>query len=190
MGAQRDYLDEARGILDGFFGGSAVDVRAMQESLHALILAKHRARREGGLGFEKLLLDCVRKYDEQFRDGQNDVISEKLNILASYLERYEHVQSSLGRVALADVDYSDEWFNKFLESKRAFDALKEGLFEELFIEEWLEIKHITGHGREKIKAVAKFMDDILAGKTSAKAAAKRMKKLAEVEWHPFKSSYL
>lgn len=186
-----EYLNEARTVLEEMFlAAGSFKEDAAKEGLLKLIMAKHHARREGGMSFEEVLLDCIRKFDEKARDEESRRASEKLNVLAFYLERYDHVQSSFARLALADMAYSEDWINRFIESKKEFDGLRAGLFAELFIAEWLDGKLITDYGRKKIKAVASGMEDILSGKTSASALAKRMKKMAEMERHPFRSSYL
>lgn len=180
-----DYLREARRILDGLLGSSTPPDR---RDILSLINAKHAAHREGGIGFEEVLLDMARALGEIMRHSGDGGLSEGFDSITGYFERYDRMLDLTGRAVISDRELSEEWFNDFLDGKRKFDELQEGLFHKLFLKDLLTNRYISGHGRRKIRIIAEGLEEVASGRASMKDVLYLLRKTASGKF-PFKDSF-
>lgn len=160
-----DYLGEAREVLCGLLLNDGSGIR--KSDVLKLINAKHRAYWESNTGFEGILLDAGRLCDEKARDKEDSAAHEKFTFLSSYLDRYDSVQACLGRIVFSDTDeLTVDSMRALFTDKQAFDRLYEGLFYRLFVRSNLENKHLTSHGRKKLRVLAFGLERLTLRKAS------------------------
>jgi uncharacterized protein (TIGR04442 family) len=160
-----EYLGEAREVLCGLLLDNRSGMR--KSDVLKLISAKHRAYREGNTGFEGIVLDAGRLCDEKAREKNDGGLHEKFAAIASYLDRYDHVQASLGRMVFSDVDeLTADSMKGLFGDKEVFDGLHDGLFYRLFVRSHLSNKHLTAHGRKKLRTLAFGLEKLTLKKAS------------------------
>lgn len=156
------YLAEVRQILEGMFLRERnIDNRVNSEDMLKLLEAKQRAHENRDHAFEEILLDSGRSCDERIRDGADMALLEEFSSIITYFDRYDSTFSTINKIAfMENVRISEEMIRSFLGSKREFDALKEGLFEELFISGLFCNRYLGKYGKNKIKALSKGLTQI------------------------------
>ncbi|MHC1698728.1 MAG: TIGR04442 family protein [Geobacteraceae bacterium] len=156
------YLAEVRQILEGMFLRERnIDHRITSEDMLRLLKAKQRANENRDHAFEEILLDSGRSCDERIRDGADIALLEEFSSIITYFDRYDSASSTINKIAfMENVRISEEMIRSFLGSKREFDALKEGLFEELFISGLFSNRYLGKYGKNKIKALSKGLNQI------------------------------
>jgi uncharacterized protein (TIGR04442 family) len=159
---EHDYLAEVRQILEGMFLRERnIDNRINSEDMLKLLHAKQRADENRDHAFEEILLDAGRSCDERIRDGAEMALLEEFSSIITYFDRYDSTSSTINKIAfMENVRISEEMIRSFLGSKREFDSLKEGLFEELFIEGLFSNRYLGKYGKSKIKTLVKGLKQI------------------------------
>lgn len=152
-----DYLAEVRQILEGMFLRERnIDNMITSEDMLKLLKAKQRAEENRDHAFEEILLDAGRSCDERIRDGADIALLEEFSSIITYFDRYDSTSAAINKIAfMENVRISEEMIRSFLGSKREFDALSEGLFEELFIAGLFANHYLGKYGRNKIKTILK-----------------------------------
>lgn len=168
-----DYLAEARSILESLASADysdKADKASMRKSdILKLLRAKHKAYRESNMGFEGILLDAVRMFDEKARDEDDSSIFNRFSIIATYFDRYDYMQKAMGNIVFRDdSSLAEDSLISFFGNKKVFDRLEEGLFYELFISHLLENGHLPELGRRKLKVIAFGLEKISRNKASFK----------------------
>jgi len=151
------YLAEVRQILEGLFLRERnIDNRIDSEDLLKLLHAKRRATENRDRAFEEILLDAGRSCDERIRDGADLALLEEFSSIITYFDRYDSSSSTICKIAfMENIRVSEEMIRSFLGSKREFDSLQPGLFEEMFITPLFENRYLGKYGKRKIAALAK-----------------------------------
>lgn len=159
---EHDYLAEVRQILEGMFLRERnIDNRVNSEDMLKLLHAKQRANENRDHAFEEILLDSGRSCDERIRDGAEMALLEEFSSIITYFDRYDSTSSTINKIAfMENVRISEEMIRSFLGNKREFDALKEGLFEELFVEGLFTNRYLGKYGKSKIKTLAKGLKQV------------------------------
>lgn len=178
-----EYLREAREVLRGML----LDERSGKTSLKksdilTLISAKHRAYREGNMGFEGILLDAGKLCDEMARESSDSGVYDKFTVIATYFDRYDHIQTLVGRIVFEDSEeLTVDSLISLFGNKKVFDRLYEGLFYTLFIRNNLENKHLTPQGRKKLKTIAFGLERITQNKAFFEDVVSEFKNIASEE---------
>jgi uncharacterized protein (TIGR04442 family) len=156
------YLAEVRQILEGLFlSGSHIDSEINREDILKLLRAKRRATESRDHLFEEILLDTGRSCDERIRDGADMVILEEFSSIITYFDRYDATSSTISKIAfMENVRITEDMLRSFLGTKREFDALQEGFFEELFITDLFSDRYLGKYGRSKITILMKGLKQI------------------------------
>lgn len=151
------YLAEVRQILEGLFLGERnIDNRIDGEDMLKLLRAKQRAADNRDHTFEEILLNAGRSCDERIRDGADMSLLEEFSSIITYFDRYDSTSSSISKIAfMENVRVSEEMIRSFLGTKREFDSLQPGLFEEMFIAPLFGNRYLGKYGRRKIAALSK-----------------------------------
>ncbi len=154
---EHDYLAEVRQILEGMFLRERnIDNRITSEDMLKLLHAKQLAEENREHAFEEILLDAGRSCDERIRDGADIALLEEFSSIITYFDRYDSTSSTINKIAfMENVRISEEMLRSFLGSKREFDALREGLFEELFVTGLFTNRYLGKYGKSKIKILIK-----------------------------------
>ncbi|GAB4390018.1 MAG: hypothetical protein Kow0025_19170 [Thermodesulfovibrionales bacterium] len=171
-----DYLAEARSILEGLASAKASEAADKSDKASIrkadvlkLLRAKHRAYRESNMGFEGILIDAVRMFDEKARDQNDSSIFNRFSIIATYFDRYDYMQKAVGNIVFRDdASLTEDTLISFFGNKKVFDRIKEGLFYELFINHHLENGHLPESGRKKLKVIAFGLEKISRNRASFK----------------------
>lgn len=159
---EHDYLAEVRQIIEGMFLRERnIDNRITSEDMLKLLKAKERANLNRDHAFEEILLDSGRSCDERIRDGADIALLEEFSSLITYFDRYDSTSSTINKIAfMENVRISEEMLRSFLGNKREFDALKEGLFEELFVNGLFANRYLGKYGKNKVKTLIKGLKQI------------------------------
>ncbi|MDD2319725.1 MAG: TIGR04442 family protein [Geobacteraceae bacterium] len=154
---EHDYLAEVRQILEGMFLRERnIDNRITSEDMLKLLHAKQLAEENRDHAFEEILLDAGRSCDERIRDGADMALLEEFSSIITYFDRYDSTSSTINKIAfMENIRISEEMIRSFLGSKREFDGLKEGLFEELFVAGLFTNRYLGKYGKNKIKTLIK-----------------------------------
>jgi uncharacterized protein (TIGR04442 family) len=175
-----DYLGEAREVLCGLLLDDRSGIR--KSDVLKLINAKHMAYRESDTGFEGIVLDAGRLCDERAREKKDTGIHEKFALVSSYLDRYDRVQASLGRIVFSDMDeLTADSMRGLFGDKQVFDGLYEGLFYRLFVRSHLDNKHLTSHGRKKLRVLAFGLERLTLKKASIEDVVGQFRNVASEE---------
>lgn len=150
-----EYIATTRQILEGFFlSHHGIDSSLDRYDMLALIRAKKWAVSVRSHHFDRLMLDFSRECDEKIRDGADPGLLEGFSYIITYLDRLDSTQSLLGQLAfMENVRISDELLRTLLEHRAAFETLKPGCFEELFIRELFDNPYLGRFGKQKIQAL-------------------------------------
>lgn len=157
-----EYLAETREILEGLFlHEQEIDTTVDRDDLVRLMRAKKRAAEGRDRTFEAILLEATKKCDERIRDGADLSLLEGLSAIITYFDRYDATATLINHLAfMENVRITEEMMRSLLGHRQAFDELRPGLFEELFISGLLENSYLGRYGRKKVTA-------LLAGLTQA-----------------------
>ncbi|CAG0965135.1 hypothetical protein GEOBC_00950 [Geobacteraceae bacterium] len=175
---EHDSIAETRQILEGLFLHereieSAID----RDDLVRLLFAKKRAAEVRDHTFEEILLDASKGCDERIRDGADMALLEGFSRIITYFDRYDAASQVVNQLAfMENVRVSEEMLRSLLGNRNAFEELRPGLFDELFIAGLLENKYLGRYGRRKVTTlvaglrlieenrltVAALLDELLA----------------------------
>jgi uncharacterized protein (TIGR04442 family) len=150
-----DYISETRQILEGlFFCASKIENRIDRDDMLKLLQAKKKAAENRDHTFEEILLETSRACDEKTRDGADISLLEGYSNIITYFDRYDSASTIINQLAfMENVKVSEEMVRSLLGNKVAFDLLRSGLFEELFINGILENRYVGVYGKKKVKAL-------------------------------------
>jgi uncharacterized protein (TIGR04442 family) len=150
-----DYLGETRQILEGLFlHGENIDCAVDRDDLIRLLHAKKQATENRDHGFEAILLDATKKCDEQIRDGADLSLLEGFSAIITYFDRYDAAISLISQLAfMENYRITEEMIRSLLGNRRAFDELRQGLFEELFVTDLLQNSYLGKYGRRKVSTL-------------------------------------
>jgi len=168
-----EYVREARFLLEtifAYFKKHPDEGTVDRQDTVKLIKAKHKAFRDGYMGFEQMLLDIVKELDETTRDLESRGVSaeeeehseffEQFRIVVRCFERYDHAQSLIGMMAFTEnMELSEPMLRSFLKIKQEFDRLEPGLFNELFINDLIANEYISYYGKKKLRALAEGLEE-------------------------------
>lgn len=147
-----DYLDQTRQILEGFFlHREGIDSSLDRDDMLALIRAKKWAIAAREHHFDQLMLDFSRVCDEKIRDGADPALLEGFSYVVTYLDRLDNTLTLIGQIAfMENVRITEEMLQGVLEHRAAFENLKAGCFNELFVDELFENPYLGRFGRLKM----------------------------------------
>lgn len=155
---QRDPVEppfvlDARDVLDKLFVrgvGSDVDVDSLVRLLHA----KRKAVEERYVGFEAVLLDAAQGSDEWARVGKSKKMRTQFEQLINYLDLYDRAATLVNSLGLVDdFEVTPARLEELLEGQQAFDELKPGLFEALFVAPLEKNQYLNRYGKRRVEAL-------------------------------------
>jgi uncharacterized protein (TIGR04442 family) len=168
---ETSYLSEVRQILEGLFlGYRNIDIKVDREDMLKLMYAKRRATENRDYAFDEILLETCRNCDENIRDGADLALLEEFSAIITHFDRFDAVSSTISKIAfMENVRITEEIIRSFIGGKREFDAIKPGLFEELFITGLLSDRYLGKYGRSKITTLVKGLRMIEENRTTTSA---------------------
>jgi uncharacterized protein (TIGR04442 family) len=174
-----DYLEEARAILEGLASGGGQDKAAIKKSqILKLLRAKHRAYTESNMGFEEILIDVVRMFDERAQQDSDSSVFNKFSIIVTYFDRYDYVQKTIGNIVFKDdASLSVETLISLFGNKKVFDRFEKGLFYELFIQNLLSSGNLAELGRRKLRVLAFGLEKMTLEKASLDDVVREFEKI-------------
>jgi uncharacterized protein (TIGR04442 family) len=152
---ENDYISETREILEGLFlSASQIESTIDRDDMLKLLYAKKKATENRDHTFEEILLDATKACDEKIRDGADISLLEGFSYIITYFDRYDSASSVINQLAFMEyARISEEMIRSLLGNKSEFDALKPGLFTELFFAGILDNKYLGNYGRKKVAAL-------------------------------------
>lgn len=154
---EHDYIAETRQILEGLFLNERdIESTIDRDDMVKLLFAKKRAAENRDHTFEEILLDASKACDEKIRDGADISLLEGFSHIITFFDRYDTTSSAVNQLAfMENIRITEEMLRSLLGNKVAFDSLKPGLFESLFISGLLENKYLGNYGRKKVAILVK-----------------------------------
>lgn len=152
---EHESIAETRQILEGLFLREREIENAIdRDDLVRLLFAKKRAAEVRDHTFEEILLDASKGCDERIRDGADMALLEGFSHIITYFDRYDATSQVVNQLAfMENVRVSEEMLRSLLGNRSAFEELRPGLFEELFIAGLLQNKYLGRYGRRKVTAL-------------------------------------
>ncbi|KAB0671674.1 TIGR04442 family protein [Oryzomonas sagensis] len=152
---EQDYIAATREVLQGIFlREKEIESPINREDMLNLIQAKKRAVENRDHSFDQLMLDASKECDEKIRDGADPGLMDGFSYVITYLDRFDSVSNLISQLAfMENVRVNEEMLQGLLEHKAAFDNLREGCFEELFIHELFHNAYLGRFGRRKVTAL-------------------------------------
>ena len=163
-----DHIAATREILEGiFFREVDIESRIDRDDMLQLIIAKKIAMENRDHTFDQLMLDASKACDEKIRDGVDSSLLDGFSYIVTYLDRFDSISSLISKLAfMENVRITEEMLRSLLEHKAAFDNLREGCFQELFIRELLENTYLGSFGRRKVRTLMNGLEAISAGQAA------------------------
>lgn len=152
---EHESIAETRQILEGLFLREREIENAIdRDDLVRLLSAKKRAAEVRDHTFEEILLDASKGCDERIRDGADMALLEGFSHIITYFDRYDATSQVVNQLAfMENVRISEEMLRSLLGNRSAFEELRPGLFEELFIAGLLQNKYLGRYGQRKVTAL-------------------------------------
>lgn len=152
---EHESIAETRQILEGLFLREREIENAIdRDDLVRLLFAKKRAAEVRDHTFEEILLDASKGCDERIRDGADMALLEGFSHIITYFDRYDATSQVVNQLAfMENVRISEEMLRSLLGNRSAFEELRPGLFEELFIAGLLQNKYLGRYGQRKVTAL-------------------------------------
>jgi uncharacterized protein (TIGR04442 family) len=177
---EQDYIAATREVLEGIFLREK-DIESLidRDDMLALIKSKKKAMENRDHSFDQLLLDASKICDEKIRDGADPALLDGFSYVITYLDRFDSVSNLISQLAfMENVKVSEEMLRGLLEHRAAFDNLREGCFEELFICELFENAYLGRFGRRKVKTL---LDGLLAIENHTDSIEELNTRLVEID---------
>lgn len=145
------FVADARRILERLFVecvGGDLDV----DDLIRLMQAKREASDQRFVGFESVLLDAALASDEWTRAGKSAKLRLQFEQIINYFDLFDDAASLVNSIGFTDdFELSPNRLEEMLESRQAFEELRPGLFDELFIAPLERNQYLSMHGRRRIE---------------------------------------
>jgi uncharacterized protein (TIGR04442 family) len=153
---ENDYISESRQILEGLFLSEyQIENTIDREDMIKLLFAKKSATENRDHTFEEILLDATKACDEKIHNGADISLLEGFSYIITYFDRYDSTSSIINQLAfMENVKVTEDMIRSLLGNKHEFDTLKQGLFEDLFINGILENKYLGNYGRKKVSKLS------------------------------------
>lgn len=154
---EHESIAETRQILEGLFlREQEIENAIDRDDLVRLLFAKKRSAEVRDHTFEEILLDASKGCDERIRDGADMALLEGFSHIITNFDRFDATSQVVNQLAfMENVRVSDDMLRSILGNRSAFEELRPGLFEELFIAGLLENKYLGRYGRRKVTALVK-----------------------------------
>lgn len=181
--AEAAYLAAARQVLEGvFLREKEIESHIDREDMLTLIHAKKSAVENRDHSFEQLMLDAGKKCDEMIRDGADPSLMDGFSYVITYLDRFDSVANLISQMAfMENVRISEEMLRELLEHKAAFDNLRQGCFQEMFIGELFDNVYLGRFGRRKITILMNGLAGVAAGATTIAEMHRQLKEIDQEE---------
>jgi uncharacterized protein (TIGR04442 family) len=159
---EQDYIAATREVMEGIFLREKDIVSLIdRDDMLSLIKSKKKAMENRDHAFDQLLLDASKDCDEKIRDGADPSLLDGFSYVITYLDRFDSVSNLISQLAfMENVKVNEDMLRGLLEHRAAFNNLKEGSFDELFIRELFENAYLGRFGRRKITALLDGLDAV------------------------------
>ena len=149
---ESDYLGETRQMLEGLFlSQQRYENTINRDDMVLLLQYKKSAAENRDHRFEEILLDASKACDEQIRDGADMSLLEGFSTIITYFDRFDSTGSLVNQLAFMEtIRVNEEMLRSLGNNRKEFNLLKEGLFDELFIEDILCNAYLGKFGRRKL----------------------------------------
>jgi uncharacterized protein (TIGR04442 family) len=177
--AEPPFVAGAREILENLFVrriGSDLDAASIVRLLHA----KRQAMEQRYVGFESVLLDAAHASDEWARLGKSLKLRAQFEQLIDYLDLFDRASTLVNSIAfIDDFEVTPPRLEELVESQKAFDELRPGLFAELFLTPLARNAYVGAYGRRRIDALAEGLASAAAEPASAREIPAALARIAE-----------
>jgi len=182
--AEQVYLATTREVLEGIFlREKDIESQINREDMLKLIKAKKCALENSDNSFDQLMIDASKECDEKIRDGADSALLDDLSYVTGYLDRFNDVANLVSHLAFMQHGrITEEMLQSVLEHKTAFDKLKPGCFQELFIRELFENVYLGRFGRRKLVSLMDGLTGIEAGTSSIQDLHRTLNQIRQEEY--------
>ncbi len=149
-----DYIQTTREILVSFLLGKRITRKLSSLDLVQLMENKQKAAANRDQTFEEVLLETGRLIDEIGREEEDFERLESFGELVTLFDRIDHTATLVNRLAfMDDVELTQEQVRSLFGNLQAFESLRRGLFQQLFIDPVLSNEYALAYGKKKLYAL-------------------------------------
>ena len=150
---EQDYIAATRQIIEGVFLTShQIDNPIDRDDVLTLLHGRKRAIENRDPSFDEIMIEAGRQCDEQLRDGADAALHTGLATAITWSGRFDRATSIISRLAFMEsIRQARETLHELHDLIVAFNGLKEGCFEELFIGDLLHNPYLGRFGRRKVQ---------------------------------------
>ena len=149
------YLVDARGVLETIFlRRRQKGITLEKTDLIRLLKSKLLALENRDPSFDRVLIDVGKACDEQSKKVDDPTILEEFGEIVTYFDRFDAVYNTLNALAFHEGGtLTEDRLRSLLQNWKVFEAIRMGLFRELFIEPIMVNPYLPRFGRKKVDIV-------------------------------------
>jgi uncharacterized protein (TIGR04442 family) len=126
------------------------------EGLIKLLIAKKESLKVRDMAFEQFFLDVGRMVDEKASKEENFIVVESFNTIITYFDRFDTTHQLITKIAFVpESTINESHIRSLVGNYRAFEDLKRGFFNQLFLNDIYKDPYLTFFGRKRIEFLEK-----------------------------------
>jgi len=143
---------DVRSILMGLMETGNIE----REGFIKLLYAKKESLKARDMAFEQFFLDVGRMVDEKASKEENFLVVESFNTIITYFDRFDTTHQLITKIAFVpETNINENHIRSLVGNYRAFEELKKGLFNELFLQDIFKDPYLTFYGKKRIEFLEK-----------------------------------
>lgn len=126
------------------------------EGLIKLLIAKKESLKIRDMNFEQFFLDVGRMVDEKASKEENFIVVESFNTIITYFDRFDTTHQLITKIAFVpESTINENHIRSLVGNYRAFEDLKKGFFNQLFLNDIFKDPYLTFFGRKRLEFLEK-----------------------------------
>lgn len=126
------------------------------EGLIKLLIAKKESLKIRDMNFEQFFLDVGRMVDEKASKEENFIVVESFNTIITYFDRFDTTHQLITKIAFVpESTINENHIRSLVGNYRAFEDLKKGFFNQLFLNDIFKDPYLTFFGKKRLEFLEK-----------------------------------
>ncbi|MCX7770575.1 MAG: TIGR04442 family protein [Proteobacteria bacterium] len=126
------------------------------EGLVKLLIAKKESLKVRDMTFEQFFLDVGRMVDEKASKEENFLVVESFNTIITYFDRFDTTHQLITKIAFVpESTINESHIRSLVGNYRAFEDLRKGFFNQLFLNDIYKDPYLTFFGRKRLEFLEK-----------------------------------
>lgn len=127
-----------------------------RDGLISLLMAKKESLKIRDMAFEQFFLDVGRMVDEKASKEGNFLVVESFNTIITYFDRFDTTHQLITKIAFVpESTINENHIRSLVGNYRAFEDLKNGFFNQLFLNDIYKDPYLTFFGRKRLEFLEK-----------------------------------